>query len=317
MASIETTRRAAAAGSMSRRLVGTFGSDNVVGYLFILPAIVGFSVFVVYPLISSVYYSMTDWNGLTAPSFVGLDNYAYMFFKDPAFRPSLVATGVYVLCSVPTSLALGLLLAVLMNRNLPGVRILRTVLYLPVVLPLVAAVSLFKFVYDPQLGLANEVLHMAHLPPVLWLSDARTVFPSIATVAVWRVGSSMIIFLAALQGVPAELYEAARIDGAGALRTFFGVTLPMITPILFLQLVLLIVSAMQAFVEPMLMPAAGFSPNLLMVSVYRHGFGNLGQFPELGYATAEALVLFVMVMIVSAFTFRFSRMWVYSEEGGR
>lgn len=305
--------------TMSPRRKRLFSSENLTGYLFILPAIVGFSVFVIYPLVAACYYAMTDWNGLTDPRFIGLKNFLYMFTKDPAFLPSLEATGLYALLTVPTALVLGLGLALLVNRNLPGIKLIRTILYLPVVLPSIAALTLWKFVYNPQVGLANQVLSWLHLPTSLWLSSAQTALPSIAIIALWRVGSTMIIFLAALQAVPQELYEAGKIDGTGPLSAFKSITLPMITPIIFLQLILQLIQSLQTFNEPQVLSnntgGPHFSTDLLMYSIYKNGFGNLGQFPQLGYATAQALVLFVLIMIITAFTFRFSTLWVYAENG--
>jgi len=219
----------------------------------------------------------------------------------------------------------GLLLALLLNRNLPGMRIFRTLLYLPVVLPVVAALTLWKFIYDPQVGLANLLLSVLHLPTSLWLSGENTALPSIALVTLWGVGSTMIIFLAGLQTVPNELYEAAKIDGANQFTTFFRLTLPMISPILLLQLILQLNAAMQVFNQVKILTAGtggpgasgtggpGFSTNVLMLSIYNHGFGRLGSLPELGYATAQVWVLFTIVIVITMFTFRFSSFWVYSE----
>jgi multiple sugar transport system permease protein len=203
-----------------------------------LPSILGFCIFVVYPLLSSAYYSLTSWDGVTDPIFVGFKNYLYLLTKDPSFFPSLKATGLFALLSVPSSLVLGLLLAVLLNRNLPGVKLFRTALYLPAVLPSIATLTLWKFIYNPQIGLANQFLSLLHLPTSIWLSSETMAIPAIVIVGLWGVGSTMIIFLAGLQAVPQELYEAAKIDGAGTVTMFFRTTLPMISPILFLQLIM-------------------------------------------------------------------------------
>lgn len=289
--------------------------EGLIGYLFVLPSIIGFSIFVVYPLISSAYYSLTQWDGNTDPVFVGFKNYIYMFTKDPSFMPSVKATVLFAILSVPSSLILGLLLAVLLNRNLPGVKLFRTALYLPAVLPSIATLTLWKFIYNPQFGLANQVLNFLHLPTSNWLSSESMALPSIVIIGLWGVGSTMIIFLSGLQSVPQELYEAARLDGSGRLSLFARITLPMISPIIFLQLVMQIISAMQAFNQPQVLTGGGpgFSTNLLMLSIYKNGFGNLGQFPQLGYAVAQVWVLFLFIIAVTIFTFRVSSMWVYEE----
>jgi ABC-type sugar transport system permease subunit len=289
--------------------------EGLTGYLFILPSIIGFSIFVVYPLISSAYYSLTRWDGNTDPVFIGFRNYIYMFTKDPSFMPTLKATALFTLLSVPSSLILGLLLAVLLNRNMPGIRLFRTALYLPAVLPSIATLTLWKFIYNPQFGLANQVLSFLHLPTSDWLSSANMALPSLVIIGLWGVGSTMIIFLAGLQAVPQELYEAARLDGAGQIHLFARITLPMISPIIFLQLVLQIITALQAFNQPQVLTNGGpnFSTNLLMLSIYANGFGNLGQYPQLGYAMAQVWVLFFFIIAVTAFTFRVSSIWVYEE----
>ncbi len=290
-------------------------SDAWVGYLFILPSIIGFSIFVLYPMISSVYFALTKWDGITDPSFIGLKNFEYMFTKDPAFWPSVKATLIFVVLSVPATLVAGLLLAVLLNRSMPGVRIFRTILYLPTILPSVAVLGLWKYMYQPQFGVINGVLEALHLPTSLWLGDEVMAIPAIVIIGLWGVGGTMIIFLAGLQAVPQELYEAARIDGASSVNLFWNVTIPMISPILLLQLVTQMIVTLQAFNQPRLLTEGGpnNATNFLMYNIYSRGFGNLGSFPDLGYATALMWILFVLILFVTIFTFRFSNIWVYSE----
>lgn len=285
--------------------------EAVSGYLFILPSIIGFSVFVAYPLISSVYYAMTRWSGWNTPTFVGLQNFVYMFTIDPSFWPSLRATAFYVLMSVPSGLVLGLFLAVLLNRPLPGIRLLRTIYYLPVVLPSVASLTLWEFIYNPQYGLANQLLVLFHLPPGQWLQGEASALPSIVLIGLWGVGGTMIIFLAGLQSVPAELYEAAQVDGAGRLRTFFNVTMPMITPILFLQLIMGIIGSFQAFNQAQILTQGGpnFATDLFGYSIWNNAFN--GQ--QFGYAIAQVWVLFVIIMFFTVITFRFANNLVYYE----
>jgi multiple sugar transport system permease protein len=285
--------------------------DGIAGYLFIAPGIIGFLVFVLYPLISSVYFELTDWSGWNSPTFVGLHNFIYMFTVDPSFWPSLRATAIYVFLSVPTGLALGLFLAVLLNRKLPGIRIFRTMYYLPVVLPSVATLTLWKFILDPQYGLANQLLRTLHLPTSSWLQSNVMAMPSIVIIGLWGVGGSMIIFLAGLQTVSSELYEAAQVDGASVWRSFWSVTLPMITPIVFLQLITGIIGAFQAFNQAQILTQGGpnYSTNLLNYSIYDNAFNG----HEFGYASAQMWVLFVIIMIFTFITFKFSNQWVYYE----
>ncbi|MFI5673574.1 carbohydrate ABC transporter permease [Streptomyces cellulosae] len=297
---------------------GKLTSDTRAAYLFMAPALVGFTVFVVYPLIRSAYFALTRYNGLTAPTFVGLDNFRRMFTTDPSFWPSVRATLLLVVLYVPLSLVIGLALAVFCNRHMRGVRMVRTLIYLPVVLPVVATITLWKFVFNPQVGLANQVLSWLHLPTSEWLSGSGSAIPSIVIVMLWSVGSTMIIFLAALQAVPTELYDAARIDGAGPRTVFFRITLPLISPIMVLQVVLQLVTALQTFNQPKILSpdgqgGPGFSTRVLMLSIYNHGFPTLGRVAEFGYASAQVWVLFLVIVVVIAATARFSSIWTYSD----
>jgi ABC-type sugar transport system permease subunit len=293
--------------------------NALTGHLFILPGILGLALVIVYPLVTAAYHAFTDWNGLTPATWTGLENFRYLLTRDPTFWPSLRATGYFVLLMVPATLIAGLALAVLVNRRLPGVRIFRTMFYLPVVLPSIAVIALWKYIYDPQYGLADEVLTKLHLPTVAWLGDTSVALPAIVVISVWGVGSTMMIFLAGLQAVPAEMYEAAQLDGAGPIRCFFRITLPMLTPILLLQLVLQINLAFQTFnqVAVLTKGGPGTSTDLLMYKIYNDGFANYLSTPQLGFATAEVWVLFVVVMVVTGITLRFSSLWVYSGEGDR
>lgn len=293
-------------------------SDTRAAYAFMAPALIGFTVFVVYPLIRSAYFALTRYNGLTAPVFVGLGNFRRMFTTDPSFWPSVRATLLLVVLYVPLSLVIGLALAVFCNRRMRGVRVLRTLVYLPVVLPVVATITLWKFVFNPQVGLANQVLTWLHLPTSEWLSGEGSAMPSIVIVMLWSVGSTMIIFLAALQAVPTELYEAARIDGAGPRTMFFRITLPLISPIMVLQVVLQLVTALQTFNQPKILSpdglgGPGFSTRVLMLSIYNNGFPTLGRVADFGYASAQVWVLFLVIVVVIAATARFSSVWTYSD----
>ena len=302
-----------------RRTRRRAGSDTAAAYAFLAPAILGFGIFVVFPLIRSGYFALTRYNGLTSPQFIGFDNFRQMFEIDPSFWPSVRATVELVVLYVPLSLVLGLALAVFCNQRLRGVRLVRTLCYLPVVLPVVATITLWKFVFDPQVGLANQVLSWLHLPTSMWLSSSSMALPSIVIVMLWSVGSTMIIFLAALQAVPTELYEAARIDGAGNAAVFFRITLPLISPIMLLQVVLQLTTALQTFNQPKILSAGGgggpgFSTDTLMLSVYNHGFPTLGSEPRLGYASAQTWVLFLAIVVVVAATARFSSIWTFHDQ---
>jgi ABC-type sugar transport system permease subunit len=311
---IERVPAPAARGLSRKRPWATWGRgrrrhDAIVGYLFISPAIIGLLLLVAYPMVSSLYDSFTAWNGLTPAHWIGIQNYVRLFTQDPEFWPSLRVTLLWVVISVPVTMAAGLALAVLVNRSLKGVKAFRTIFYLPVVLPSVAVLTLWKYIYDPTYGLANEVLRALHLPTSMWLEDSHVALGAMVLVGVWSVGGTMMIFLAGLQAVPTELTEAAKVDGAGAIRRFFRITLPMIGPILLLELVLQLNLAFQAFNQVAILTKGGpgTSTNLLMYKIYEDGFANYITSPQLGYATAEVWVLFVIVMVVTLVMLRFTR----------
>jgi ABC-type sugar transport system permease subunit len=293
----------------------TLGRDWRPALIFLLPALIGFAVFVVFPIFRAAYLALTDFNGLTDPTFIGFDNFERMFTADPTFLASLAATGYLVLLYVPLSLIIGLGLALFCNARFRGVTAVRTFLYLPVVLPAVATITLWKFVFDPQVGLANSALGALGIPPLSWLSDSATAMPSIVLTMLWGVGGTMIIFLAALQAVPTELYEAAKVDGAGPVTTFLRITLPGISPIILLQVVMQLTAAMQTFAQPKILTngGPGFSTTTLMLSIYTHGFPALGRIPELGYATAQVWVLFLIIIVIVALSARFTSFWTYSD----
>lgn len=292
-------------------------SEVIVGYLFILPSIIGFLLFVAYPMLASGYLAFTEWDGVRAPIWVGLRNFEYMFTQDPVFWTSVRVTLAYVSLLVPSSVFLGLLLAMLLNRAMPGVRFFRTIFYLPAVLPIIATITMWKFIFHPQFGLANSALRALGLPPSLWLAGETTALPTMVLISVWGVGATMVIFLAALQTVPEELYEAARIDGAGKFRMFTSITIPMISPVIFLQIIMQLIAGVQEFAKPQVLTNNTGGPNnalrLLMFEIYDNGFGNLGRYAQLGYALAEVWVLFFIILLLTILTFRFSSMWVYNE----
>ncbi|MGW7686968.1 carbohydrate ABC transporter permease [Kribbella sp. NPDC054772] len=291
--------------------------DAILGYCFISPAIIGLLLFVAYPMVTSLYHSFTRWNGLTPATWVGLENYKFLFTNDPTFWPSLKVTVLWVVISVPATLIAGLALAVVVNRGIKGVKVFRTIFYLPVVLPAVAVLTLWKYIYDPTYGLANQLLKALHLPTSMWLGDAHVALPAILIVGMWSVGGTMMIFLAGLQAVPDEIQEAAKVDGANAFRRFTRITLPMIGPIMMLQLMLALNGAFQTFNQVAILTKGGpgHSTNLLMYKIYNDGFADFITSPQLGYATAEVWVLFVIVMLVTVVMLRLTRNRVYQGEG--
>ncbi len=286
-------------------------TDNFIGYLFMIPTIIGFSIFVVYPLIFSAKYALMEWDGLTTPIFVGLDNFKYLLTKDPVFIKTLVATFKYVLLTVPANLIFGLLLAVLLNKKLKGIKVFRTIYYLPVVLPSVASLILWKFIYASDYGLLNQILNSMGLKPVEWLTSSKMAMVSIAITVIWGVGSQMIIFLSGLQSVPAEVYEASNIDGCGRIRQFFSITLPLITPVLFLQLITGIINSFQAYNQIAILTKGGpeYSTNVLGYSIVQSAFVD----NDYGYALAQVWILIAIIMVFTIIIYQVSYKKVYYE----
>jgi multiple sugar transport system permease protein len=285
------------------------------GYFFIFPCIIGALLFVLGPMIFSLIVSFTKWNILNPMQFIGFDNYKTMFTGDPLFWKSLRITFYYVILSVPVINIFALFLAILLNSNVKGRSIFRTVFYIPSIVPIVASATLWLFIYNPTYGLLNKVMDFVHLPEQKWIWDEHLVIASIVVMSAWGAGSVMVIYLAGLQSVPVHLYEAIEIDGGGTLRKIWNITIPMMSPIIFFNMVMSFIGGLQVFTEGYIMTQGG--PNnaslFYMLNLYREAFTN----QNLGYASAMAWFLFVIIAIVTALVFKSSSFWVYYEGGAR
>jgi multiple sugar transport system permease protein len=281
-------------------------------YLCVLPWILGFIIFTAGPLIASIFISLTRWDFISPSVFVGLKNYQDTL-NDELFFKSMQVTTVYTVLSVPLGLVGGLLIAWLMNQKLWGIALFRTFFYLPSVIAGVAVALLWQWIFNPNYGMINAVLSMVGIHGPNWIYAEDWVIPSFVIMSLWSVGAPMIIYLAALQGVPTELYEAASIDGAHALRKFWSITLPMISPVILLNLIIGIINSFQIFTSVYVMTQGG--PNngslFFVLYIYRHAF----QYFNIGYASALAWILFIVIMVFTLIVFRSSRAWVYYEGG--
>ena len=298
-------------------------NHTAAGILFALPWIIGFLAFSLYPIIMSVYYSLTDFNMFQTPKFVGLENYSALF-QDEKFYKSQGNTLYMTVLGTPLCLVAGLLLAVLLNQKVRAMPIFRTFFYLPSIVPLVASSMLWLWILNPQYGLLNNILQKLGLYQPNWLTDPRFTKPALLIMGVWGVGSIMIIFLAALQDVPRTLYEAAEIDGANALKRFFYITLPGISPAIFFQLIMGIINNFQYFTQAYLMigsstggglnvVSGGAENSLLFYALYL--YQNAFNLFKMGKASAMAWILFVVVAVVTAVVFKTQDRWVsYGEE---
>ena len=287
--------------------------DAFWGYVFLAPFIVGFFLWQAYPLLLSLYYSFTDYDLLQPETWVGLENYQKMF-DDKLFWVSLVNTAIYTAMSVAIFLFFSLGGALLLNAKARGVTLFRLVVYLPSQLPLVASAFIFLWIFEPTFGVANYVLQTLGLEPQLWLFDPVLAKPTLAIMGIWGIGTGIIIFLAGLQSVPESLYDAAKVDGAGNLRQFWHVTLPMVSPVILFSLIISIIASFQVFDLAYIMTDGGPGNATLfyVLYVFRNGF----EFLKMGYASALAWVLFLIVLVLTFINFKASGRWVHYEVSG-
>jgi multiple sugar transport system permease protein len=283
------------------------------GYLFAGPAILGLAIFTVGPILAALTYSFTHYEILAPATYVGGENYRKLFVEDRYFLTALWNTLYFAAFSVPVGIAMALGLAMLLNCEIRGRAFYRTFFYLPTVVPTVAGSLLWAWLFNGEYGLVNVVLAAVHLPSIPWLTSEAWSKPALILMGVWGVGGGMIIFLAALQGVPRSLYEAARIDGAGAWTTFRHITLPMISPAMFFMVVMGVIGSLQVFTQAYLVTSGGPVNSTLFYVLYlfREAFQNL----HMGYACAMAWVLFVVILGLTGLQFVLAKRWVYYEGG--
>lgn len=283
------------------------------GVLMAMPAILGFVIFTIGPMIASFFFSFTDWVIGGSPSFIGIDNYDRMV-NDELFWKSLSVTTYYTLGAVPLTLIVGFAVAMLLNQQVRGLSFWRTMYYIPSLVPLVANSVLWLWIFNPDFGLLNSLLRQGGLPTSQWIYSEAAAVPSLIVMSTWGFGNAMVIFLAGLQGVPRHLYEAVSIDGGGAWARFRYVTVPFMTPTIFYNLVVGVIGTFQVFAQAYIMTQGG--PNnaslFYIYYLYRTAF-NEG---EMGYASALAWVLFMIIMVVTFLLFRNARRWVYYEMAG-
>jgi multiple sugar transport system permease protein len=284
--------------------------QNRWGWIFAAPAIIGFVVFVAGPMVASFLIGLTDWRIGLPPSFIGFDNYAQLI-QDDRFWAAIRATAYYTALAVPGGVAVAFLVALLLNRARRGRGFFRTLFYLPVLVPPVASAVIWLWIFAPDSGLANSALRAFGLPTLQWIYDERTAVMSLALVTIWAFGNMALIFLAALQGVPRELLEAAEMDGAGPIRRLFAVTIPQVSPIILFNVITGTIAALQSFDAAYVMTQGG--PNnatlFYVFYIYQTAFSS----GNLGYASALAWVLFLLVLLLTVTVFRAARHWVFYE----
>lgn len=283
--------------------------ESITGWIWVQAWMLGFLIFGLLPLLASLILGFTDWNGVGRPKWIGLKNFHDIILADPLFWQSLKVTFYFALLYVPLSLVIGFGMALLMNQRLRGVTVFRTIYYLPSVLSGVAVAILWQFVFHRDFGVLNWLLSLVGIGPVPWIVDSRWVIPALVMMQLWGVGASIIIYLGGLQGIPSELYEVAKIDGAGWWSTLVRVTLPMMSPVLFFQLVLGIITTLQIFTQAYVMTSGGpnYGSYFYALNIYQRAFQDL----RLGYASALSWILFVIIVAITLLVFRFTRSWVY------
>jgi multiple sugar transport system permease protein len=301
------------AGSTAKKR-SSFNNDRM-GILFALPAILGLILFTIGPMIYSFYISLTNFSGSNKPHFIGFANYVKMFSgADQYFYKSLAVTAYYVVLSVPSGIIYAFLLALLLNQNIKGKAFFRTIFYLPSIVPVIAISFIWLWLLNPDLGLANEILHFFGLPGSKWIFAENTVVPSLAMMNLWTTGGTMIIFLAGLQDIPRSLYEAIEMDGGSKLAKLRHITIPLMTPTIFFNLIMSIINGFQVFTPAFVMTNGG--PNnassFYVFYLYREAF----QFSRMGSASAIAWVLFLIIMFFTFIIFKTSKKWVYYEGDG-
>jgi len=283
---------------------------NLSGWLFASPWILGFLLWTVGPMAASLFIAFTDWDLLTTPEFVGAQNFAVMLADNLVWK-SLQVTTVYALVSVPLQIALGLGLALLLNANIRLLPFYRTAFYLLSVLSGVAVALLWRWLFSTEFGLFNALLAKCGIQGPSWLGDPNWALPSLILMSLWNVGASTIIYLAGLQGIPTDLYEAAEVDGASGSVRFWRITVPMITPVLFFTLVTGFITALQVFTQAYIMTAGG--PNNATLFYLLYLYRNAFEYFRMGYASALAWVLFLYILALTLLLYRWSRSWVFYE----
>lgn len=282
-------------------------------YIFIAPWAIGYLLWIAGPMLASLYLGFTDYQVAQPPHWVGIGNYQRLF-ADPLFWHSLQVTAYFTFLAVPLAVVFAIAIALLLNQSLPGLSIWRTIYYLPSITSGVAVALMWSWIFEPNFGLVNLVLYdLLGVRGPQWLSDTRWVIPTFVIMSLWGFGGPMLIYLASIQGIPTQLYEAAQLDGASKLRQTLTITLPLITPVIFFNLVMSIIASFQTFTNAFIITQGG--PDYASYFYIYYLFQNAFMYFRMGYASAQAWILFVIVLVLTLLAFRSQRYWVYYEGG--
>jgi multiple sugar transport system permease protein len=285
----------------------------ILAFLFLSPWVVGFIIFGLYPMGMSFYYSLCRYDVLRVPQFIGWQNYKDLFFQDPYFWQSIWNTLYYTALRTPLSIAGSLLLAVLVNNALKGVRLFRTVYFIPSIVTGVALSVLWMWMLNPQYGLVNNILAFFAIPGPLWLKSPEWSKPAMVLMGLWSIGGGrMLVFLAALQGIPRALYESVEIDGGGWWSKFYHVTFPMLSPVIFLWTILDVIFSLQVFTEAYVMTKGGPLNSTLFYNLYLY-FKAFDDY-SMGYASAMAWILLLITLLITLIQFKLGKRWVHYDQ---
>jgi multiple sugar transport system permease protein len=312
----EASRRSGSPGRRGRPSVLRRWRQTRLGLLFISPWAIGFAVFYIYPFFATLYYSFTRFTGVGNPVFTGFSNYSSLF-HDATFRTALYNTFYYTIIEVPLSTAAALGLALLLNMNVRGQAFYRTLFYIPSIVPVVASSLIFVWIFQPSFGIVNSLLSDIHVNGPAWFFSIAWSKPTFILLGLWGLGQPMVIYLAALQGVPKEMYEVAALEGAGPWQRLRKITIPMISPVILFNVVLSLVLSIQYFTQAQVIESPPGSPGnstmFFVIYYYQQAF----EYLHLGYASAMAFILFVLVLIITVLLLRTSSRWVYYENEQR
>lgn len=298
---------------------GGFGSSKlrrheaIAGFAFVLPWVISLLVFTAYPVLASFYYSFTQYSIVQAPKWVGLDNYVTMFTADPAFKVSVYNSAYYAFLSVPLGLLSSLGLALLLNMRVRFIGGYRTLFYLASLTPPVAGTIIFIIMFQPRGGLINGILAFFGIQGPAWFTDPNWSKPGLILLSLWGVGAGSLIFLAGLKDIPAELLEAASIDGANAWQRFWRVTIPLLSPVILYNLVTGVIASFQVFTSAMVIGGTTGRPQESLLMYFIHLYRNAFRYFNMGYASALAVVLFIAVLLITLLIFRSATRWVFYE----
>ncbi len=281
------------------------------GIIFALPAMLGFLIWTVGPMLASFGLSLTRWTVAGQPQFTGLANYRAMFFEDDLFWKSIGVTAYYAIGSVPAVTISAFLVAMLLNQKVKALATFRTIFYLPSIVPVIASSVLWMWLFNPDFGLLNLILGKFGLPRLQWIYSSRQVIPSLIMMSGWAMGNTMVIFLAGLQGVPQYLYEVVEIDGGNWWHKFRHITIPMISPIIFFNVVMNIIGSFQVFTQAYIMTDGGPKNASLFYVFYLYRSAFL--YNKMGYACGLAWILFLIILAFTIVVFKSAPFWVYYE----